>query len=93
MNNVNGIDLEIEKQQSRLERLQIVREALLSDAEKFENVVARTVRAWGDTDLVWDWLCKPLLRFNDRMPLEAVLDGDEDQVLQLINAIEHGVYL
>lgn len=97
MTDLQGIDGEITRYEARLERLKIVRQAMEADPQKFEPILARTLRVWGEgaaeKELVWDWLCKPLLRFGDRMPLEMVIAGEQDELLRLINAIEHGVYL
>ncbi len=96
MNELQGLDCEITQQETRLERLQTIRQAMVDDPAKFEPVLARTLRLWGEgtdeRDLVWNWLCKPLLRLEDRMPLEMVIEGRTEEVLRLISAIESGAY-
>jgi len=89
-----GIDREIERLLNRVNELKVVKAKAEAEPELYNPVIEWVERVFANEhDLVWDWLCKPLLRFGDLTPLAMVAAGRGAEVTQLLGAIEHGVYL
>lgn len=88
-----GLKTEIAALQAQIVRLQVLQG---HDPSEFDRVVEAAVRCFGDGDdlsLVWRWLCRPVLRLGERLPLELVLEGREDEIVTLLGQMEHGVYI
>jgi uncharacterized protein (DUF2384 family) len=74
------------------ERVAILERIQGMDVNLFGNVVMKTKQVWYEEDIVWKWLCRPLLRLGNKSPLEAVADGESSKVHEILNGIIHGIY-
>jgi hypothetical protein len=69
-------------------------ESLLEDgAARHLAIVVEELDNFLDPDVISDWLLTEQLTLGGRTPMQALRDGDLAQVLQLVNATEHGAYI
>jgi len=55
------------------------------------DIVALANQALQQEEIAYSWLVKDHLLLDHRSPVQAILDGDADQVRKLLNNIQHGL--
>lgn len=56
-------------------------------------VVVQELESFLDPEVIPDWLITEQYTLGGRTPVQALRDGDLAEVLQVVNATEHGAYL
>jgi uncharacterized protein (DUF2384 family) len=90
MSELIGIDLELQRLAERAERLVAVRDDLAQNPQFYQPLIDHALRAWGEDEMAWEWLCRPLLRLDYRTPLEAEREGLGEQIRRVLAVVEYG---
>lgn len=71
------------------------RERISVDDARFQADLAATIaelRRFLHPDSVTDWMEAPKVQLGDRTPIDLLRDGRLEEVLQAVNAAEHGSF-
>ncbi len=93
-----GLDNEINRLKARVAHLEHLHTLIPWDTEDEKsstvlNIISQATGVFGDSKATWTWLCTPQFRFEGRSPLDVAISGEDERVMQLISAIQYGVYL